>query len=266
MHGTRWEWRKRLGRRRLEEFLAGGARGTAAALLPPRRLTTIGLLTANVALFALILALRGVTEGRSLFGLFAPSGEALYVFGAKYTPAILAGEAWRLLTASYLHGGAVHLLFNCSALASLGPLIEEGFGSRRLFVIYTVTGIAAFVLSSWWRPETLSVGSSGSIFGLMGFAWVYGRYRGGAGGRIVADHLGRWLMFGLVMLFLPGIDNAAHLGGALSGGALGLWLRPGEPVTRASRIGLALATGALLLLTAASFAAMVAAQRATAHV
>ena len=77
----------------------------------------------------------GAAAGPMRF-LSPPIG-ALYAFGAKVWPAAFHGEPWRLITANYLHGGLLHLLFNCYTLANLGPLIEESFGSRKFFTIYT---------------------------------------------------------------------------------------------------------------------------------
>jgi rhomboid protease GluP len=262
--GTWWEWRKRLWRRRLEERLDRGLVRSAAELIPAQRVATTLLISANVGMMLLVLALRGVGEGRAgLFGLLSPSGEALFDFGAKWGPAIHAGQLWRLLTASYLHGGLVHLLFNSFALASLGPLIEEAFGARRLFFLYTVTGVAAFAVSTLVSPYSLSIGASGAIFGLIGFAFVFGRYRGGAQGRMIADQLLRWILYGVVMFFLfPGIDNAAHFGGLAAGAVFGLVLHPGEPRDRAGRLLWDLLAGAALVVTLGSFVLMAMAQGA----
>ena len=162
----------------------------------------------------------------------------------------------------YLHGGIIHLLFNCMALHSLGTLIEDAFGSRKLFAIYTVTGVAGFAASTYLGGHPLSVGASGAIFGLLGFAFVFGRYRGGSGGRAVADHLKTWIVYGAVMLFIPGIDNWAHAGGFGAGALLGLLVAPGEPRTLWGERALKALNVLFVLLTVASFAAMVAAQLA----
>lgn len=256
--GTWWEWRKRLWRSRLEERLAAGLARSVSDLIPPGRLASTLLISANVGMLLLVLAFRGVGgAGRGgLFGLLSPDGQALYDFGAKWAPAIAAGQIWRLVTASYLHAGLIHLLFNTYALASLGPLIEEAFGARRLFVLYTATGVAAFAASALVSPHSLSVGASGSIFGLLGFAFVYGRYRGGTAGRIISNHLMRFLVYAVLMLFIPGIDNAAHFGGLFAGGALGMVLSPGEPPDRAGRHLWDLLVVAALLITLGSFVLM----------
>jgi rhomboid protease GluP len=221
------------------------------------------LITANVGLLALILATRGVGEGGGLIRFLSPSSRALFDFGARVTPAIQYGQIWRLVTAIYLHAGLLHLLFNSMALHSLGTLIEEAFGGRRLFAIYTVSGVAGFAVSTWIGGHPASVGASGAIFGLLGFAFVYGRYRGGPAGRAIADHLMTWLVYAVLMSMTGGVDYWAHGGGFVAGGALGLVLAPGDPRTRRDERLWKAANAGFVLLTLASFAAMVAAQFAT---
>jgi len=234
----------------------GGAARLLGLLLPGFRTATTVLLTANIGISLLIFLTWG-TRGQAAgpLGFLSPPVEALYLFGAKVPFAILQGEIWRLVTANYLHGGLLHLLFNCLALASLGPLVEEAFGTRKFFLIYTACGVCAFAASTLFS-RAHSVGASGALFGLMGFGIVYGRFRGGAAGRAVADHLMRWVMYGALMLFMPGIDNAAHFGGLVAGGALGLVVQPGEPRSRGGETALRILFVAALVVTLGSFAAM----------
>ena len=235
----------------------GGGPGRLLRLIFPavRPATTI-LITANVAISLLLLATWGTSEHSSgLFGfLNAPTG-AYYVFGEKLPLASIMGEYWRLVTANYLHGGLLHLLMNCYALTSLGPLVEDAFGSRKFFVIYTVCGVCAMTVSMLFSPD-YSVGASGALFGLMGFGIVFGRFRGGSTGRLLAQQLTQWALYGVLMLFMPGIDNLAHFGGFVAGAALGLVVSPGEPRTRGAEMTWNLLFGAALLATLGSFAAV----------
>lgn len=225
-------------------------------LLPGTTSASIILVSANVGMSLLVLALWGTGGGSGLASLLSPPGKALFLLGAKWTPSILGGEVWRLVTANYLHGGLIHLLFNCYALMVLGPLIEEAFGWRKFFVIYTVTGIAGFTVSALFRPGALSIGASGAIFGLLGFAFVFGRYRGGPSARAISEQLMRWLLFGVVMFLIPGIDSFAHVGGAVAGAALAMFVDPEEPKTPAADAWLWLLVGAALVVTVGSFGAM----------
>jgi len=235
----------------------GGGPGRLLRLLFPsvRPATTI-LITANVAISVLILVTWGTSERPSgLLGFLSPPGAAFYVFGEKLPLALMQGEFWRLVTANYLHGGLPHLLMNCFVLTSLGPLVEDAFGSRKFFVIYTVCGVFSMTASMLLTPH-YSVGASGALFGLMGFGIVYGRFRGGSTGRLVAQHLMQWALYGVLMLFMPGIDNVAHAGGFVAGAALGLVVSPGEPRTRGGDVAWNLAFAAALLVTLGSFAAV----------
>ncbi len=235
----------------------GGVARALRLLLPGTGSVSMLLITVNVIMSLLMYATWGTSPGSSGFlGLLAPPGKALYLFGAKWTPAIISGEVWRLVTANYLHGGIIHLLFNCYALVSLGPLIEESFGGRKLFLIYSVTGFAAFATSALFRPETLSIGASGALFGILGFAIVFGRFRSGPSGRAIAAQLMRYLIFMALFFLIPGIDNAAHIGGLVSGAALGLLVDAGEPRTPAGDLALNLLTAGAVLATVGSFVAM----------
>ncbi len=239
--------------------VAGGGIGRLLTLILPEvsSLTTV-LITANVILLAVPLILWGTGPNRGgLFGLLAPPGAALFVFGEKYAPAILyGGEVWRLVTAGFLHGGIVHLGFNCYALSILGPLVENSFGWRKYLFVYTLTDIAAFATSTFFSPSTPSVGASGPLFGLLGFAIVFGRYRSGRMGKAIADQLVRWLVPAAVMLFMPGIDNAAHVGGFVAGAVLGLLVGLEEPRTRQARILWAGLTALTILVLVGAFLAM----------
>ena len=234
----------------------GGPARLLGLLFPASRPATTILITANVAISLLLLVTWGTSEESSgLLGFLSAPPAAYYVFGEKVPLASIMGEYWRLVTANYLHGGLLHLLMNCYALTSLGPLVEDAFGSRKFFVIYTVCGVCAMTVSMLFSPS-YSVGASGALFGLMGFGIVFGRFRGGSTGRLVAEQLMRWALYGVLMLFMPGIDNLAHFGGFVAGGALGLVVSPGEPRTRRAETALKLLFAAALVATLGAFAAM----------
>ena len=239
-----------------------GASRAMALLFPAGPSVSLLLVSANVLLMgAVVLAAGGGTEG-GLAALWSPPGKVLYVLGAKWTAAIADGEWWRLVTAGYLHGGLIHLGMNCLALTTLGPLIEEAFGGRRLFILYSVSNVGALATSAYLHPGQLSIGASGAIYGLLAFAVVFGKWRGGPQGRALAAHLSQWLIYGVIMFFIPGIDSMAHLGGGLTGAALAFVLDPGEPHAPAARAGLSIATAACLVLTVGAFVEMMLAYQA----
>ena len=234
----------------------GGLARLLGFALPGRTSVTTLLLSANVLMCIVALAIGGLGPQGNPLRMLSPPGEVLFLLGEKWTPAILHGQVWRLVTANYLHVGLLHLVFNGYALMSLGPLIEESFGARKFFLLYTVTGVCAFATSAALHPGVPSAGASGALFGLIGFAFVYGRLRGGAAGRAIADQLLRYIILGAVMFLIPGIDSMAHLGGLVSGALSGLFLETGEPRTRAGEMALRLATALVVLATLGSFAAM----------
>jgi rhomboid protease GluP len=157
--------------------------------------------------------------GGSIWSL--PGREVLYPLGAKWAPAILAGEWWRLVNPIFLHGSVWHIGMNMLALASLGPLVEYLVGARRFLAVYVLTGIASFAVSTLLSPRSLSIGASGAIFGLIGFGIGYS-LRAGRGMRAVRDDLTRSAVWGVIMFLIPGIDHAAHAGGFVAGILLGL--------------------------------------------
>lgn len=160
-----------------------------------------------------------------------PSMLMLDRLGANaYDLNVVEGEGWRFVTAIFLHGGILHLLFNGWALLTLAPICEEVYGAARFWTVYLLAGIAGnFASFQWalWRGHYFSnVGASGALCGLIGLLLVFRRGEGwDVGAESVRRTMRQWLfqtvLFGLLV---PGIDNAAHLGGAAAGLLLGLLL------------------------------------------
>ena len=172
------------------------------------------LLGANVMVFiAMVLA-----SGPSLDF----TGEVTVHFGANYGPLTLSGQWWRLLTYMFLHGGLMHIAFNMWCLWDLGALCESLYGRWTYASIYFITGIAGGLASVGWNPVVLTVGASGAIFGLAG-ALISSFYLGEFSvPRVAIQGTLRSLLFfvGFNVLFgtfVPGIDNACHAGGLVSG-------------------------------------------------
>jgi rhomboid protease GluP len=165
---------------------------------------------------------------RGIFDVFAPSNRALWAFGAAGAIPWQAGHWWTILTAIYLHGGLLHILFNVLWIRQLGPEVESLYGPARLVVIFTVSGVAGFVLSNAF-DVAFTVGASGSIFGLLGALVAYGRRRGGTFGRLQLQQYGQWaLVLFIAGFFMAGVNNLAHAGGFVGGFASGLVLSLAE--------------------------------------
>lgn len=209
----------------------------------PTRLITITC----IALYVMSLAVdpAGALRPRGAFEVFSPSNRALQLLGATGSSPWAHGEWWTLFTAIYLHGGVLHILFNVLWIRQLGPAVEEIYGPARFFVIFTVSGVAGFVVSNFVGVP-FTVGASGSIFGLLGAMVAFGRRRGGTFGAMVLRQYGQWAILLFVLGFLmSGVNNLAHAGGFLGGLATGLVLSLAErhAETRADYL---LAVGCLL--------------------
>jgi rhomboid protease GluP len=154
----------------------------------------------------------------------------LIQFGAKVNTYIAEGEYWRLLTATFLHIGLLHLLLNGWALYLFGPLIERHFGALRFVIIYLVAGLGGSIASFAFGPE-LSAGASGAIFGLVGalaaYFWLHRRITGAEGRAQLLNAIfivGINVAFGLSLS--QAIDNWGHIGGLIAGAVAGLALAP----------------------------------------
>ena len=144
-------------------------------------------------------------------------------WGANFGPATQDGEWWRLGSAMFLHFGVVHLALNMWALWDGGQLVERMFGPFRFAVIYLLSGVTGNLLSLVnHHGQAVSGGASGAIFGVYGALLVcLWRER-----RLLHPAEFRWLFWGasgfsvvtiVFGLMIPGIDNAAHIGGFLTG-------------------------------------------------
>lgn len=179
---------------------------------------TILLLVAIGAGFVLETLAGGSTDQRVLVGL-----------GANYGPLVWGeGQWWRLLTSVFLHIGFAHLLVNGWALFQLGTLFENWLGSLQMLLVFLVSGVAGSLASMLWHQDaaTVSAGASGAIFGLIGALITFLLRRHdllSPAGRSVLGQLVLWAGINVVFgLSVPGIDNAAHFGGAAAGLLCGL--------------------------------------------
>ena len=246
----------------------------ARTILSRPYIFTIAFLVANFFVFLLMWQASEMSS-TALWGAFPES--VLLSFGAKTNYAIHHdGEWWRFVTPVFIHVNLPHLLINMYSLWILGPWVEKLYGSARFVVFWIVTGIAGVVASYLTvipgaRPGLIgsfliksadepSAGASGALFGLVGVLFVFGlKYR-----RELPEGFKRAFGTGMLPVILLNlaigflgrgiIDNAAHMGGLVSGMALAAivdYKRPGQSarVTLAWRI----AQIAALLLVLVSF-------------
>jgi membrane associated rhomboid family serine protease/Flp pilus assembly protein TadD len=162
------------------------------------------------------------------------TGQVMVHFGANFGPYTLSGQWWRLLTYMFLHSGFFHIAMNMWCLWNLGALCESLYGRFTYAAIYLITGVAGGLASVGWNPSVLSVGASGAIFGLTG-ALIASFYLGefSLSGISIKGTLSSLLFFAGFSLFLgkvvPGIDNACHVGGLVSGLILGALIALAAP-------------------------------------
>ncbi len=178
----------------------------------------------------------------NMFSFLGPSDRALLVFGETgYIPVILYGRWWTVFSASWLHAGLLHILFNMMALRQLAPAVADMYGAARMVIIYVLAGVTGFLLSAVFAvflpqiqlgfgrlaPSPYTVGASASVSGLVGAILYYGRRSGSSMAAEYAKQVA--LMLVLYGLFMRGIDNYAHLGGFAGGYFAGRILDPLAP-------------------------------------
>lgn len=192
----------------------------------------------SIVLFgATLVASGGGGMGGGLFGLLAPGPESLFAFGASgAVPVFGYGRWWTVLSAGWLHGGLLHILFNMLWVRQLAPATAQLYGPGRMVILYTISSITGFLLSSAMGAllpgvpilggSSLTVGASAPIFGLLGALVHYGRRGSSAVGSQAWTYAVVLFIFGFVM---SRVDNWAHLGGFLGGFLGARWLDPMKP-------------------------------------
>jgi rhomboid protease GluP len=159
-------------------------------------------------------------------GVLSFDMETLIRFGAHWREATEAGQFWRISTAMFLHAGLLHIFFNLFALMQVGPIIEQIFGRGRMLFLYMVTGLIGNIASELWISHGLAIGASGAIMGLIGVAAGWGQRDGTRMGQSIRDQMVKWLIYTVVFGLMIGADNAAHIGGFVSGALFGYFYKP----------------------------------------
>lgn len=164
-----------------------------------------------------------IIMGFAGLGFISFDGQDLYAWGANYRPAVVNGQWWRLLTNIFLHGGLMHLIFNMYGLLFVSIFLEPILGRAKFIIAYILCGLLASLASIWWHPATLSVGASGAIFGLYGvLTALLTTNKADANskkGLLINNAI--FIGINLIIGFTGGIDNAAHIGGLLTGFIMG---------------------------------------------
>jgi membrane associated rhomboid family serine protease len=173
----------------------------------------------------------GITSVISLVASYGGQpGQELLGWLALDKAAVADGQLWRLWTVTLVHDGILHLGFNMWALWIVGPFVEQLYGRWRFLALYLVCALGGSLASFWSNPVP-AVGASGAIFGLFGLLVAVERIHRPAvnrNARQLMTQMGPVIVINLVFGFIPGmnIDNAAHIGGLLSGLWLGFLFAP----------------------------------------
>jgi rhomboid protease GluP len=170
---------------------------------------TYVLIAANVAVYAFTSILSGsLTTGDDVLGRLG-----------QINANVWNGEVWRLFTAIFVHADIVHIFGNMFFLLIFGLRAEDMFDIKEYVLIYLLSGLSGGLLTlALWPPETLSIGASGAIFGVLGATIIYARHS-----------IGQSIMGALIYAFFFFIINAlgtnvnylAHLGGLATGLLIG---------------------------------------------
>ncbi|WP_394168276.1 rhomboid family intramembrane serine protease [Saccharospirillum alexandrii] len=180
---------------------------------------TPAIIYINAALFVLVAL---YTQSIMWF----PARE-LVVLGGNFGPLTVDGQWWRLLTSVFLHGGLLHLIFNAVVLANIGIFLEPLLGRVSFAIVYLITGVLASLTSLMFNYGVVSVGASGAIFGMYGFFLALlttKLFRPEFRTTFLKNTLG-FVALNIAIGFFGPIDNAAHMGGLVSGFILGfVWL------------------------------------------
>lgn len=202
-----------------EESTAQKIKSFFMLFVPTRQfLITPLLIDINILIF-IAMAVSGMN-------VFLPDNEIMLQWGANFAPNTIRGEWWRLFTSMFLHFGILHLLMNMYALAYIGALLEPLIGKVTFLLVYLIAGIAASTCSLWWYDFTIAAGASGAIFGMYGvfIALLLAGYTNIKDRKAILTSMLIFVGFNLLNGFKEGIDNAAHIGGLLSGLIIGLTL------------------------------------------
>ncbi len=218
-------------------------------LVTPSYLITTILIGLNALVFV-VMVLRGVSP-------FLPSPQQAIAFGADFGPLTLNGQWWRLVTSMFVHFGIVHIGLNMWCLWNLGRASEQLMGRASYLLAYFVSGIFASIVSVYWHPMAAGAGASGAIFGMAGVlvSYVYLKKTPShlqINSRMLGS-LGTFIAYNLAFGALPGISNAAHIGGLVMGLAVGATLPSAgaSENARRARLSVVVVLSALVLVGSA---------------
>ena len=210
---------------------------------------TIALIAASVLVFV-VMVFRGVS-------VISPTSREAIAFGADFGPLTLNGQWWRLFTSMFVHFGFIHLGLNMWCLWNLGRAAEQLLGRFSYSLAYIASGIFGSIASVYWHPQSVGAGASGAIFGMAGVLVSFVSLKKTPAhlqiNKKMLGSLGTFIAYNLVFGALPGISNAAHIGGLVMGLAVGVLLpsATASESARRARLAFVVAITAIALIAAA---------------
>ena len=171
---------------------------------------TYTLIFINVLAYVIEIILSG--------NLFDIDVYTLVFMGAKYNPLIKEGEVYRLITSCFLHGGVIHLFFNMSSLKIIGEEVELVYGKVKYIIIYFLSALGGGLFSFIFNNNSISVGASGAIFGLLGAMLLFGLINRDKINKGYVKNIVETIGINILLGFtISVIDNSAHIGGLILG-------------------------------------------------
>ncbi len=177
---------------------------------------TYAIIAINVLVFILM-----IIDGA---GLMAEDPSIHIKWGSNISTLTLSGDWWRLTTCTFIHFGIVHILMNMYSLYTVGVYLEPMLGKVKYVIAYLCTGIIASIVSLWWHSNPInSAGASGAVFGMYGLflALLTSNLIPKSVRNALLKSIGIFVLYNLVYGMKSGIDNAAHIGGLISGFVIG---------------------------------------------
>ncbi|GAA0745071.1 rhomboid family intramembrane serine protease [Clostridium oceanicum] len=170
---------------------------------------TYSIIVINILFYIVTMFLSG--------NLFNSDINVLVMLGAKVNYLIDQGEYYRFITCMFLHGGLMHIALNMYALYAIGPLVESYYGKIKYLIIYFISGIVSSVFS-YKFSDSVSIGASGAIFGLLGATLILAYRNKHKIGKGFMQNIISVIVINLIIgLSIHNVDNFGHIGGLIGG-------------------------------------------------
>lgn len=184
-----------------------------------------------------------------LYGVLHGNDELINMFGNNYE-LVQNGEFYRLFTCMFVHADILHILFNMIALYSIGPVVERYYGKSKFLLIYLVSGLLGSIFSGvFMTADSISIGASGAIFGLLGSICYFTYYYRATLQGILRGSIMPVIIINLVIGFLStSIDLSAHIGGLIGGILISMAIGIGDKHRKSDQIN-----GLVVLILMATF-------------